>query len=96
LRNKIVHDLDLAWSRTVEFGFHPTDVQTEIIKWLALYHKHHEFRYRQPGYKQLPAIKDVVEMVRSLINDIGPQIDQNYRSWIKRNRDRLRRGAPPA
>jgi hypothetical protein len=67
----IRHDLEQAYDRAVQLGYQPADDRVkEIIVWLAPYHKHHTFRYKEPGYRTLPTGEDLTTILRSIHLDI--------------------------
>src|SRR6476646_8878462 len=93
LRNKIGHDLSKAWRRATKLGLIPADSRLEVIvDWLAPYHSEHRFRYRQTGFLTLPASGESLQIIRSLIDQIGPDIDRALRAEIQARQAGLESG----
>ena len=72
LRNKIGHDLDVAFRRAEQFGFAPVDHRLkDLVDWLAPFHLDNFFRYRQgTGPLRLPSASESVEIILKTIDEI--------------------------
>jgi hypothetical protein len=76
---KLSHDLRKALARAQELGLSPNDSRVEqAIGWLAPFHQDMSFRYRQSGHKNLPALKELTEIVEALIAQIRPIVQHNF------------------
>lgn len=76
---KLGHDLERALTRAKELGLSLTDRRIEqAIEWLAPSHKDMSFRYRQTGFKTLPELNELTELVSSLIDHVRPIVRRNF------------------
>lgn len=50
------------------------------------YHLDHRFRYRQTGFLTLPIADEMCEIIKNLINQIGPDVDRAMRTEIREKR----------
>jgi hypothetical protein len=76
---KIGHDLGKAYSRAIELGYRPADDRaTQIVVWLAPYHKDHTFRYKETGYLVVPTGEDLVTIFRSMHLEIEATVRAAY------------------
>jgi hypothetical protein len=80
LRNKIGHDLDVAFRRASRFGFAPADPRLQhLVDWLAPFHLDHFFRYRQgTGPLQLPPASEAVEIIHNTIEGIESYVRTQF------------------
>jgi len=77
----IRHHLNALRDRAYEFGYQPTNAKTdEVISMLAPYHASHSFRYRDPGFVRYPVIADTIEVLTSMLDEIGPVIWRKVRA----------------
>jgi hypothetical protein len=61
------------------FGFIPADARFgELVSWLGPYHYDHSFRYRKTGLMRLPAIRPAIDIVRTTVVGIEPQVRRRY------------------
>ena len=75
----IRHDLEKAYSRAVELGYTPADDRVkQIVVWLAPYHKHHTFRYKETGYLIVPKADDLLTIFQSMHLEIEATVRVAY------------------
>ena len=82
LRSEIRHRLLRAYSRARKKGFTPSDARIpEIIRWMSPYHQSYFFRYRGTGHgrMKLPAPKDFIDVVSSLVRQIEPVVRRQFK-----------------
>jgi hypothetical protein len=65
------HNLTKAFKRAKELGFVPAEKDLELfVKWLAPYHRDHEFRYPKRGYKQVPTAEDLIPVIENTYKQV--------------------------
>ena len=75
------HHLNALRDRARELGYQPANEKTnEVIDMLTPYHQNHSFRYRDPGSKTFPVVADTTEVLRSMLDEIGPLAEQKARA----------------
>ena len=80
-KQDIRHHLNALRDRARALGYQPANKKTdEVIDMLAPYHSDHSFRYRDPGYKSFPIIADTIEVLASMLDEIGPIIERKVRA----------------
>jgi hypothetical protein len=80
-KQDIRHQLDKLRDRARALGYQPANAKTdEVIEMLAPYHANHSFRYRDPGYARWPVISDTVEVLTSMLDEVGPVLWKKVRA----------------
>jgi hypothetical protein len=65
--------------RRTDRGYRPADDRaTQIVVWLAPYHKDHTFRYKETGYLTVPTAEDLVTIFRSMHLEIEATVRAAY------------------
>jgi hypothetical protein len=81
MKQDIRHHLNVLRDRAYELGYQPANAKNaEVIDMLAPYHASHSFRYRDPGYATFPVITDTIEVLTSMLDEIGPLVSRKVRA----------------
>jgi hypothetical protein len=79
LADRIGHDLERALRRAQKVGFFPPDGFSEVVQWLAPYHRDHSFRYgRAHGYLTHPEPSPVADIIANTITALTPYVHHQY------------------
>jgi hypothetical protein len=92
LRNKIGHNIDVAFRHARRFGFAPADDRfPELVQWLAPYHFDHSFRYRKgDGFHQLPRASEAAEIIHNTVEVVEPYVRRQYLTTQEKEQRRRR------
>jgi hypothetical protein len=71
--HQLGHKLKDSLARAAQLGFAPADPSlVTLVDWLDPYHRNHDFRYAQTGYKVLPAQLDLSASIMRTHDQIEP------------------------
>jgi hypothetical protein len=83
---RLGHNLAKAYRKAVSAGYSPKDNRIEALsEWLSPFHEELDFRYRRPGQMKLPDFAESSAIVQSTIDEIEPEIRNNFSVWRNQN-----------